>query len=177
MIDLGEQHVPLSKKLAQLLVRGLQVVRSLRYAPLQLGGEGPKLVFGIVAARDVEVGEKVMGDTPLAIAQRTGEQHRPERFAVLPILEDLDRIVAPLVDGGLVLPNCISVGLLAIHEMRVLPEQLVLGVAGQLDEGPICEDDRVAGQGASVTSIGIRVRRTASTNTPPCSRTFSMWRS
>src|SRR4051812_30869256 len=33
------------------------------------------------------------------------------------------------------------------------------------------------GRSASVTSIGIRVRRTASTNTPPCSRTFSMWRS
>src|SRR5215211_7216563 len=33
------------------------------------------------------------------------------------------------------------------------------------------------GRVASVTSIGIRVRRTASTNTPPCSRTFSMWRS
>src|SRR4051794_14027989 len=79
-------------------------------------------------------------DTPLAIAQRTGEQHRPEWFAVLPILEDLGRIVAPLVDGGLVLPNCISVGLLAVHEMRVLPKQLVLGVAGQLNEGPICED-------------------------------------
>ena len=34
-----------------------------------------------------------MGDTPLAVVQRTGEQHRPERFAVLPILENL-RIVA-----------------------------------------------------------------------------------
>src|SRR3954471_9894298 len=33
------------------------------------------------------------------------------------------------------------------------------------------------GRVASVTSIGIRVRRTASTNTPPCSRTFAMWRS
>src|SRR3954452_16876125 len=87
------------------------------------------------------------GDTALAVVQGTGEQHRPERFAVLPILEDLDRIVAPLVDGGLVLPNCISVGLLAVRKMRVLPEQLVLGVAGQLDEGLICEDDRIAGQG------------------------------
>src|SRR3954454_24443304 len=64
-----------------------------------------------------------MGDTPFAVVQGTGKQHRPERFAVLPILEDLDRIIAPLVDGGFVLPNCISVGLLAVHEMRVLPEQ------------------------------------------------------
>ena len=77
MVDLGEQHVPLSKKLAQLLVGGFQVARSLRYAPFQLGGECPKLVFGIVASRNVKVGEEVVGDTTLAIVQRTGEQHRP----------------------------------------------------------------------------------------------------
>src|SRR3954469_268016 len=88
-----------------------------------------------------------MGDMPFAVVHRTGKQHRPERFAVLPILEDFHRIVAPLVDGGLVLPNCISVGLLAVHEMWVLPEQLVLGVAGELDEGPIGEGDRITGQG------------------------------
>src|SRR3954451_14085625 len=101
-----------------------------------------------------------MGDTPLAVVQGTGEQHRPERFAVLAILEDLDRMVPPLVDGGLVLPNCISVGLLAVHEMRVLPEQLVLGVAGELDAGPIGEDDRIAGQG----SVGDKHRRPSQAN-------------
>ena len=31
--------------------------------------------------------------------------------------------------------------------MRLLPEELVLGVAGELDERPIGEDDRIAGQG------------------------------
>src|SRR3954453_3307285 len=105
-----------------------------------------------------------MGDTPFAVVQGTGEQHRPERFALLPILEDLDRIVAPLVDGGLVLPTCISVGLLAVHEMRVLPEQLALGVAGQLKKAPICKKNGVSGKVDGVKSIGIRVRRTASTN-------------
>src|SRR5215217_6635383 len=64
----------------------------------------------LVATRHLEG----TGDTPFAVVQGTGKQHRPERFAVLPILEDLDRIVAPLVDGGLVLPDCIRVGLLAV---------------------------------------------------------------
>jgi hypothetical protein len=51
--------------------------------------------------------------------------------------------------------------------VRILPEQLVHAVAGQINEG-------LPGKVASVTSIGMRVRRTASTNIPPCCRTASM---
>jgi hypothetical protein len=34
----------------------------------------------------------------------------------------------------------------AVHEVRVLPEKLFLRIAGQLGEGPVGEDDRVAGK-------------------------------
>ena len=39
------------------------------------------------------------------------------------------------------------VRLIAVHEMRLLPEQLVERVAGQIDEGLIGENDRIAAQG------------------------------
>src|SRR3954467_10826137 len=56
---------------------------------------------GQLTTRSYQTPAEGTGDTPLAIVQRTGEQHRPERFAVLAILEDLDRMVAPLGDGRL----------------------------------------------------------------------------
>ena len=86
----------------------------------------------------------MVGHRPLAVIQGAGEQHGPERRPVLSVLQDFQRLVPAVLDGGLILPNGSRIGLGTIHEVRVLPEQLLLRVAGQVGEGPIDEDDRVA---------------------------------
>ena len=89
----------------------------------------------------------MIGDGALAVIHGTGEQHGPKRSAVLAVLEDLQGFVPSLQDRGLIAPDGLRVGAFAIHEVRVLPEQLVHAVAGQIDEGLVGKNDRVAGQG------------------------------
>ena len=89
----------------------------------------------------------MVGDGALAVIHRAGEQHRPKRGAVLAVLKDLQGFVPPLRDRGLIAPDGLRVGAFAVHEVRVLTEQLVHGVAGQVDERLVGKDDGVAGQG------------------------------
>ena len=86
MIDLREQHVALGHQLAQLVVggfqlvvRGLQILGAVGDPLLQFGGERAKLFFRIIAPGDVEVGEEMVGHLALAVIERAGEQHGPER--------------------------------------------------------------------------------------------------
>jgi uncharacterized protein with von Willebrand factor type A (vWA) domain len=61
-------------------------------------------------------------------------------------LQDFQRHVATFGNPCLILPDSFRTSLLAVHEMRVLAKQLLDGVAGQLNERLVGEDDRIAGQ-------------------------------
>src|SRR5215213_4629493 len=83
----------------------------------------------------------------LPVVERAGEQHGSKRSAVFAVLQDLQGLIPACADRSLILLNSRGVGVLPVHEMRILPEQFVDRVAGQLDEGLVGKGDGVAGQG------------------------------
>jgi hypothetical protein len=61
-------------------------------------------------------------------------------------LQDLQGFVPPRQDRSLVAPDGLRGSAFAIHKVRILPEQLVHAVAGQINEGLVGNNDRITGQ-------------------------------
>ncbi len=108
----------------------------------------------------------------LAVVQGTCKEHCPERLAVFTLLEDLGVFIPPLLHRGFVAPDSLRICRGPVHEVRVLPRHFFERVAAQLKKAWFANMIGLPGRAASVTIIGIRVRRTASTKKPPCSRTL-----
>ncbi len=89
----------------------------------------------------------MVGDGALTVAQGAGEQHCAERRAILAVLQDFQRHVAAFCNRRLVLPDCLRVGLLPVHKVRVLPKHLLRCVACEFNESLVGEDNGIAGKG------------------------------
>jgi hypothetical protein len=58
----------------------------------------------------------------LPVIERAGEHHRPEWRADLTMLHNFERFVATSFHRGFILSDRPGIGILTIHEMRVLAE-------------------------------------------------------
>jgi hypothetical protein len=91
------------------------------------------------------LGGEEIDQLPGLVVHRRNEQGIPEGRAVLAVIEDFHRDIAPLGDRRLDLPDHMPVGVRPLEKAAVVPVDVLGGVAGHFEKGVIGEDDRVVG--------------------------------
>ncbi len=95
--------------------------------------------------RHVELRGEVVGQLALVVEDRRDEEAVPERLARLLVVLEVDLDRDPALDRVAHPGDVVAVGLGTLQEAAVAAEDLVPGVAGELREGVVDEDDRFVG--------------------------------